>query len=58
MALDDSASQGSHILIGQFKQKPSESCQKYVKSGHKLFKNFCPSGNDTMYSTARMSLFV
>ena len=38
--LDNSASTSSHVLIGQFKRKPPESCQKDVSKLSKLTKHF------------------
>ena len=44
MALDNSASPSSHILIGQFKRKPPECCQKdFTKLSKTKKENFVRS---------------
>ena len=54
MALDNSASHSSHILIGQFKRKPPESWRKDVKKLSQSNKKLKSGG----YGLARMTASV
>ena len=47
MKLINSVSHSCCILIGQLKEKPSESCQKDLKNLSKTNPNLCPSGDGT-----------
>ena len=51
MTLDNSASHSSPILIGQLKQKPTESCQKDVIKLSQTKRKLCSSGDGTTRST-------
>ena len=53
-----SASHSCCISIGQLKRKPSESCQKDVKTLSQTNQKLCPSGNSSTCSNVTFSVSI